>query len=144
MPESTPEWILKRYLKPFFCLETYQSFFFVLFRQSVSLILQLLDSSLTWRWVAQKRVLLEHYVYFTRLEVRHLTDEVQMREHTQREKIEREIESLRWVGGRTTQRRRTYTTNRSVRVYVLGEARLWWHQGIMHDCACQVLWYLYI
>lgn len=107
MPESTPAWILKRYLEPLFCLETYQSFFFVLFRQPVSLenisisILQLLDSSLTWRRVAQKRVLLEHYVYFTRLEVRHLTDEVRMREHTQREEIERDRESeVRGGGGK--------------------------------------------
>lgn len=74
--------------------------------------------------MAQKRVLLEHYVYFTRLEVRHQSDEVQMRGHTQRVKIERDRESVGREGARKTQRRRAYTTNRSVRVYVLGEARL--------------------
>lgn len=55
--------------------------------------------------MAQKRVLLEHYVYFTRLEVRHLTDEVQMGEHTQREKIERDRESVGRGGAENTKKK---------------------------------------
>lgn len=55
--------------------------------------------------MAQKRVLLEHFVYFTRLEVRHLSDEVQMRGHTQREKIERDRESMGRGGAENTKKK---------------------------------------